>query len=502
MKPPENPQPAARPVLRAGVLVLAALPLLPFAGMPQQAPDAEVRSVSSDVEPCLSVRSRPSRRARIVDCLEPGRRVTVTGTRGLWRRVSAEGGVLGWVTSGFLVAPQAAPPSATPDTGAVAPASREPERPQEPATAADRPTPPVPEAGGAPGPVQRPPVRIVVAGDPVTGPAQAAGQAPPARRAPLDSERARAAEELAAALEAERDRLAERARAAEELVAALEAERDRLAERARAAEELTAALEAERGQLAERARLAEERAAALEVEHDRLAERARLAEERVAGLQVEAEAEAGDDALATAAGAPTVEELIRERDELDGELKRAQARMLYLRSDLEETRAELMRLKGVPAQLVQPEPEPEAVAARPAPEPAPPADAAAPEAPAPPATPSFVVMDEVVGTVRAWAQAWADQRANDYLAFYAPSFTPPEGQSREVWAAGRRERIGSPRSIVIALDRINPIVSGDRASVSFVQSYTSDTFSDTVAKTLVLERAPTGGWQIVEERLD
>ncbi len=197
-----------------------------------------------------------------------------------------------------------------------------------------------------------------------------------------------------------------------------------------------------------------------------------------------------------------VDELGTERDSLARQLARAEAQQLYLLSDLEETRGELMRLKGIPAKLVEPEapPEPEPPALLEEPEPV--IEAAEPEPePEIAALPDFLSaasIDDVVATVQAWANAWSGQRADDYLAFYGPSFVPPEGLSRELWEARRRVRLEAPSSIDVRIEQINPMVIGERATVTFVQSYDSDSFQDVVDKTLVLERSGDL-WQIVEE---
>ncbi len=197
-----------------------------------------------------------------------------------------------------------------------------------------------------------------------------------------------------------------------------------------------------------------------------------------------------------------LEAVIAERDDLARQLAQAEARQLYLRSDLERTRSELMRLKGIPPKLVQieapPEPAPLPPLVEPEPEPRVEEVAEEPAIELPDAV-SLVGMDEVVATVRAWAKAWSEQRVDNYLSFYSFDFVPPDGASREVWAAQRRARLEAPRSIEVTLDQISPMVVGDRATVSFVQSYDADSFDDVVEKTLVLERTD-GLWRIVEER--
>jgi len=105
----------------------------------------------------------------------------------------------------------------------------------------------------------------------------------------------------------------------------------------------------------------------------------------------------------------------------------------------------------------------------------------------------------VVAMVKAWASAWSDQRADDYVDFYSQSFAPEGGGSRRAWAAQRRDRIRRPRFIQVAVDSIGVRQSGDqRAQARFNQSYRSDRFADRVSKTfdLVWE---AGGWKIHRE---
>ncbi len=119
-------------------------------------------------------------------------------------------------------------------------------------------------------------------------------------------------------------------------------------------------------------------------------------------------------------------------------------------------------------------------------------------APAPPAA-APASEAEVRATVVAWARAWADQRPDAYLAFYAPSFRPPSGLSRERWEARRRERITRPRSIEIEVSDLEIGLAGPgRARATFTQRYRSDTFRDVVSKTLELEKVGAK-WKIVAE---
>jgi uncharacterized protein (TIGR02266 family) len=103
--------------------------------------------------------------------------------------------------------------------------------------------------------------------------------------------------------------------------------------------------------------------------------------------------------------------------------------------------------------------------------------------------------------VRDWASAWSDQRVDDYLESYSDSFQPADGQSRDSWAATRRQRIERPRSIEVSIDAVSTVeISPGRVSVSFDQGYSSDTYSDRVRKTAILVWED-GAWRIAEERV-
>ncbi len=106
---------------------------------------------------------------------------------------------------------------------------------------------------------------------------------------------------------------------------------------------------------------------------------------------------------------------------------------------------------------------------------------------------------DVARVVTEWAEAWSDQRVDDYLAFYADSFAPGDGSSRSDWAALRRERVSGPEYIRVNVAILDSTVAGgDLATVTFMQAYESDRFSDQVTKTLEFARRE-GEWKIVRE---
>jgi tetratricopeptide (TPR) repeat protein len=132
------------------------------------------------------------------------------------------------------------------------------------------------------------------------------------------------------------------------------------------------------------------------------------------------------------------------------------------------------------------------VAQAPAPAPAPP--------PAPASASNGDSRAEVLAAVNRWAKAWSGRNADGYLASYAKSFAPDKGQSRAAWADARRERVTTPKKIVVeVVDPAVQIVSTNEARVTFRQNYSSDTLNTRSRKTLVLVKED-GEWKIARER--
>ena len=150
--------------------------------------------------------------------------------------------------------------------------------------------------------------------------------------------------------------------------------------------------------------------------------------------------------------------------------------------------------------------------------PAPPPPVAAPVAPAPAAAakqappPALAEAktakaekagesEEVLAAVRAWAHAWSKKDTHAYLAAYAPGFKTPGGEARTVWETERKQRIAAPKQIEVAVEAPKVGMEGpNAASVTFRQSYRSDTLSVTSTKTLAMVRT-NGKWLIEQERV-
>ena len=123
-----------------------------------------------------------------------------------------------------------------------------------------------------------------------------------------------------------------------------------------------------------------------------------------------------------------------------------------------------------------------------------------------PASRDVPVEAEIVGPVHeaeaavlAWADAWAAQDIDAYLDAYATNFEPQYGTPRSAWEAQRRVRLAQPTLIEIGITELEiELVGPNRARATFRQSYTSDTFSDVVSKTLLLTLT-ANGWKIESE---
>lgn len=141
-------------------------------------------------------------------------------------------------------------------------------------------------------------------------------------------------------------------------------------------------------------------------------------------------------------------------------------------------------------QAVAPKPAPAPVAAakEPAKEPAPAKVASAANNP-----------DAVLKAVDSWANAWASNDVDGYLARYAPGFKTPDGEPRKAWESERRARIAKPRKIEVRVE--TPKVTfndANRATVTFRQHYRSNTLKVSASKKLVMIRSGNQ-WLIQEE---
>ena len=110
--------------------------------------------------------------------------------------------------------------------------------------------------------------------------------------------------------------------------------------------------------------------------------------------------------------------------------------------------------------------------------------------------------DDVLQAVDAWAQAWSRNDVDAYLGFYANEFRTPKGAARTDWEKERRQRILAPKSIAVSLDGLRVSRESEAsATVTFRQTYKSDTLSSRAGKTLQMVKSADGRWRILQEQV-
>jgi tetratricopeptide (TPR) repeat protein len=110
------------------------------------------------------------------------------------------------------------------------------------------------------------------------------------------------------------------------------------------------------------------------------------------------------------------------------------------------------------------------------------------------------IHEGVLTAVTNWADAWSRQDVNAYLSHYAAEFVPADGKRRQHWVRLRRKRVAAPQFIRVEISTPKVEFSSDsRATVTFKQSYRSETYEDYVTKRLDLLRKDQT-WKILGER--
>ena len=105
---------------------------------------------------------------------------------------------------------------------------------------------------------------------------------------------------------------------------------------------------------------------------------------------------------------------------------------------------------------------------------------------------------QVDAAVHAWAHAWASKNLSAYFDSYAPNFQTPGNESRKVWMAQRKARIGDKAKITVDVKHLQVKIHGDKATAHFRQIYTSGALNFDSPKTLEFQRVH-GRWLIVQE---
>lgn len=120
------------------------------------------------------------------------------------------------------------------------------------------------------------------------------------------------------------------------------------------------------------------------------------------------------------------------------------------------------------------------------------------EKPIEPPEPKVDAEQAVKDAVDKWASAWSARDVGSYLACYAEDFKTPNGESRSEWEKTRKERIRKPASIQVEVLNPKVEVDGNRATVTFNQSYRAGGNSKRTSKTLQLRKSGEK-WLITRE---
>lgn len=106
----------------------------------------------------------------------------------------------------------------------------------------------------------------------------------------------------------------------------------------------------------------------------------------------------------------------------------------------------------------------------------------------------------LIESVRNWAEAWSGKQFDAYTAAYLPDFRD-KFDSHEKWVQHRRGRIMRPGDIKVVVSDFSVKQRGEqRASVDFVQAFSSPTYSDRVVKRLYFDRVGSQ-WKIAAEKV-
>jgi len=116
-----------------------------------------------------------------------------------------------------------------------------------------------------------------------------------------------------------------------------------------------------------------------------------------------------------------------------------------------------------------------------------------------PKSPPSGAKGSVPAFVASWADAWSRQDSDAYLNHYAESFKPKGGRTLPSWRNLRRKRLAKPAFIRVSIDNlVHTLTGAQKARATFVQHYRSNTYKDSVTKTLLLIREGKD-WKILRE---
>lgn len=96
-----------------------------------------------------------------------------------------------------------------------------------------------------------------------------------------------------------------------------------------------------------------------------------------------------------------------------------------------------------------------------------------------------------------WITAWENQKIDDYMDCYAASFSYKD-MGRHQWKKYKMEINRSNKMIKVSVIKPKIKIDDGRASVTFLQKYLSDSYTDYGSKRLLLQKE-NGSWKIITE---
>ncbi len=106
--------------------------------------------------------------------------------------------------------------------------------------------------------------------------------------------------------------------------------------------------------------------------------------------------------------------------------------------------------------------------------------------------------EAIMNRVESWADAWSNRDLDRYLSYYSGEFVPRYNLTLEQWKKHQQALWRWRKLITVKLSDVIIDVFGNDAVVKFTQYYKSNTFENTIGKTLKL-RQENGYWYITEE---
>ncbi|MEN9560364.1 MAG: hypothetical protein RLZZ502_1575 [Pseudomonadota bacterium] len=109
--------------------------------------------------------------------------------------------------------------------------------------------------------------------------------------------------------------------------------------------------------------------------------------------------------------------------------------------------------------------------------------------------------EQILATLKHWANSWAAQDVDTYLAHYSDRFKPQDGATREAWAQTRRERLLAPKKILVSVQEPDITLHDDgSAEIRFKQAYSSDTIGNSTTRKVLVMVKSGSEWKITRER--